>query len=881
MKNKKILAPIVAFGAIALALASCGGGTSTESSSTGGGADSSVDFPAVDSSSKEELLPVATGAHQFIDKSYAERTEILGKLEKYAVDNAITGLPLFENSGYQMMNPRIVKGRTNYITNYGFSTIRDGYIKEGVKLKGETDDKFQNYYHTWSPSDPASINAWNADGSDISDLASNATASYFGTKLNEEKTGYVWYGVLSKDDHMLPVLEDGSVITDPTAGELHTTWRMHVRTGEAGGVAYRTASTLPERAAFDGRYVTLEDYLSAFKMLLNGANALYRGTELANKTGKGAIVGLSNYYSVTKQLGKKGINTDDKAEYYFSKSGIKGGTDGQGDYLEFTFQTPVNRFYAMYSMSSGLYQPIPADFVNLIGIENLGGYSKDKSTTPIDNFLCLGPYLLESWESEKLITFKRNDEWWERKENPNLYRIGGIHQTILPGYATDKNIAFKEFLNEKLDAAGIPSDYLKEYSSDPRANVIPGDSVFKLNLNTCDAETWEYLFGVNGTQAQTAKKDYWKVKPWMSNDNFIRGLFYSIDRATFAAKFGCTPSINYFSNDYMSNPETGESYNSTAAHRAALEDFWGDTVETNGYNAALSTEAFKVAIGDLLDEGSITETTSSIDIEIWWMYPNMIQSQGALIGGYIKTAFDAAADSLGLPVRLNVIQNAVNNAMDVYEDHLQVGQFDLGFGSISGNTLDPLNFMEVLKSSNSSGFTLNWGADTSVIAEDDTALVYEGHRWSFDTLWDAADAGVILDESGTPIDAVEVQVSSVVPTADTVTIEGTIKVQSFDGLVVELSAIFGTTDPSKYSDYFEAYPDGSSFCYLDTEEVTSVTEVVWEENGHFSIKLTGELAANVLAYGSVPVFGVDYYQTIQGVFGGLKSAFARCVLPAE
>ena len=263
------------------------------------------------------------------------------------------------------------------------------------------------------------------------------------------------------------------------------------------------------------------------------------------------------------------------------------------------------------------------------------------------------------------------------------------------------------------------------------------------------------------------------------------------------------------------------------------------------------------------------------------MYPNMIQSQGALIGGYIKTAFDAAADSLGLPVRLNVIQNAPNDAMDVYEDHLQVGQFDLGFGSISGNTLDPLNFMEVLKSSNSSGFTLNWGADTSVVAEDETALTHDGYRWSFDTLWDAADAGVILDENGAPIDAVEVQVSSVVPTADTVTIEGTISVQNFDGLVVELADIFGTTDRSGYSDYFEAYPDGSSFCYLDTEEAICVTDVVWEENGHFSIKLTGELAANAIAYGSVPVFGVDYYQTIQGVFGGLKSVYARCVLPAE
>jgi hypothetical protein len=67
-----------------------------------------------------------------------------------------------------------------------------------------------------------------------------------------------------------------------------------------------------------------------------------------------------------------------------------------------------------------------------------------------------------------------------------------------------------------------------------------------------------------------------------------------------------------------------------------------------------------------------------------------------------------------------------------------VGQFDLGFGSITGNALDPLNFMEVLKSNNSSGFTLNWGPDTSAIDLD-----YNGTKWSFDNLWAAADHGVV------------------------------------------------------------------------------------------------------------------------------------------
>ena len=50
---------------------------------------------------------------------------------------------------------------------------------------------------------------------------------------------------------------------------------------------------------------------------------------------------------------------------------------------------------------------------------------------------------------------------------------------------------------------------------------------------------------------------------------------------------------------------------------------------------------------------------------------------------------------------------------DAYYKKMMLGQYDIGFGGVSGNTLNPLNFFEVLKSDNSSGFTLNWGPNTN------------------------------------------------------------------------------------------------------------------------------------------------------------------------
>ena len=47
-------------------------------------------------------IPTANGIYSFTGLSNAEKTEILGLLEAYAVRNGITGISLFEDGGYVM-----------------------------------------------------------------------------------------------------------------------------------------------------------------------------------------------------------------------------------------------------------------------------------------------------------------------------------------------------------------------------------------------------------------------------------------------------------------------------------------------------------------------------------------------------------------------------------------------------------------------------------------------------------------------------------------------------------------------------------------------------------------------------------------------------------
>lgn len=728
MKKAKLIPVLWSLGLVAV-LASCT--TAPEQKTTVPDSGTSQASDSASDSSESSLPDVPkgkTGISSLIGADAAERTDILGALEKYAVDNMITGLPLFENGGYVMYNPRVVKGTENYISGYGFGILREGSLTTPL-----TNDEVvkPTYYNTYDTSDPGTILALNANGSQVDDLAAYISSAYFGTKMNATKTGYDWYGVLSTKDKPY-IVKDGvaSYPEDPEATS--DTWRIYVRTGEAGGVAYRTGSAVESRRAFDGTYVTLKDYVDAFKVLLCKKFAYYRGTELSKQTGYSAIKGAKAYYDATTN----GI--DDAA---FENVGVKSGTDTEGDYLQFTLGAPANRFYAMYALASSLYQPLNLEFFNLVTNNGANpkeycGYSSDQSLTPVDNTLSLGSFYLESWEEEKGIAFKRNDEWFEIKADSSIYQVPGVYVNIWTAGKSDPNYGFQQFLAGKIDAAGIPLDYVAEYKDDERTTTTKGTSVFKLNVNSCTQEEWNDLFGDAGSVARLGDNAY-ECKPWMSNENFIRGLFYSIDRDEFAAKRGSIASINYFASNYMSDPENGIAYNVTEQHVAALEDFWGDTAETGGFSLALSQAAFNDAIDELLASGDV-KANDTLSIDCWWMSAAQPRNYGGDIKEYIETAFNNSSKAKANNLKLELNNLSVDVWSDVYDKHLQVGKFDLGFGSISGNSLDPLNFMEVLKSDNSSGFTLNWGKDTSELD-----LVYEGETWSYNTLWAAVDHGVV------------------------------------------------------------------------------------------------------------------------------------------
>ncbi len=669
-------------------------------------------------------IELANGVESFMKLSRSEKTDILGMLENYGVSTGITGVTLYENGGYVMYNPRITLGTENYIVGYGFGILAEGDIT--ADLEYETNPAWKRYYHTMESSDPGTLNYLNDQGAQVGDLYGYLAAGYFTNFMNATKDGYDWVPELAME---LPV-----AVNDTDGDGAATKWRFQIRT-EKEGLKYTTGSKLASRAAFNNRGVKLEDYITPYKLMLTQANNLYRGSEAANST-SGAIKGAKDYYNASKD----GFNAD-----AWKKVGVRVYEENGKSYFEIEYTQEYDRFYAMWYSTSSLYMPIPQDFIDLVTVQNYLGFNKTATESPVDNALSLGSFYPEAYNQDQEIVFKKNPNYVYADTK---YKIQGVHVKIFTAAENDASATINEFLAGHFDSCGIPMDYLSQYRTDPRTRTTTGDSCFKLNMNATDQATWEALFGVNGTVTQTEKDAYWQLKPVMSNAHFRKGLSYAINRLAYASARGSVPSVDYLSSNYMSDPENGTSYAVTDAHKNAIKNLVEGT-DGYGFSVEMARDYFRLALTELEAEKKITpgtpENPTIINIEIAWQRATQEDQYHKELKKYFEDAFNDESVSGG-KYKLSVDFWVGNVWSDVYYNKMMVGQFDIGFGSISGNSLDPLGFMNVLSSDQeiSHNFTLNWGTDTNDPMS--YPLVYNGKLYAFDALFNAANSSAVIVE---------------------------------------------------------------------------------------------------------------------------------------
>lgn len=773
MKNKYLTVTFAVLMGI-FSLASCNvDNTGKNSSSSGTGGDTTDGF---------------TGAASYVTDA-DKKTEILGQLEKYAMDTKLTGIPVLSDSSYSYYHKRINFPKDSngndlgYVTGYGTGILLEGSIDESVAFStdvGEEDYKY--YYHTIDSQVPTSINGMNGQDTRISGLYGYISSSFYGTRLVKAdnytadspkyKNDFEWYSVLakatSKQKSGLPVAvkSDGTLADD--SKNTYSTWRIYVKTGETDGLTYSMSDKAERYSTYNGSNVDIEDYVFAMKVLLNQKTGYYRSSSYTSGTGE--IKGAASYYNKTKNVGPvagshdAGTHALTDNDSSWNNVGYQAGYDADESayFIDITFNVPCDQFNAMYQISDSNIEPINPDFFG--DVTNLdittgqgksgGNYSPKSYGAPtgtngsgiVNNIMSIGPYVLDEWNDSYKVVFKRNDTWFEYADKDTAYyQIPGIYVRINSAAQQDQYYSVKRFTTDDgyTDATSRPGDttsYDTALNKIGNALFVPGSSNWKLSVNACTQDMWNELFGENGTVYQTSSNK-WDVKAIMSNADFLDGCFFAIDRQTAATKSGMTPAFEYFSDAYYIDPVNKIVYNDTQAHKDAVAEYYPDTY---GYNKEAAKTMFKKSIDTLLANGTY-KAGDTITLTALWMSEANIKEFGSTITGNIVDTFNETAKEVNSaqPLTLKINNTVASNKGDVYTP-IAEGQFDFAFGSLSGMTYNPLGMMEVMKSDNSSGFTLNWGADTS--KNDGTSLMYNGKSWSFDALWNAAVYGVTVKD---------------------------------------------------------------------------------------------------------------------------------------
>ncbi len=704
MKNEK-LTVLSLFGVMLLAACGSSAVVSSETPSSDSSITTSTSEVSSEVSSEDPNadLPYANGLFNYAAESYGEREKILGQLEKYTLDNFLGGIPFADNAGNILYNHRLSIPSDVFIPNYGFG-VAESTIMGPMTLEQEPEAKYQWYYHTWQNKDPGTINYWDGTDSVTADLYGQISSLYYNTRFTADKSSYEWYKSLATE---MPIALNAA------DNGMATKWQIKVRTDAE--LKYRTLSEVPAVAAFNDRRVVLADYLTPFKMMLD--HNLFRATDLGSTSSgfKGA-----GEYATAKADGRDPSWDDVGIQLNVAENAI-----------EFEFNTAKTPFYAMYFLSTSLFSPVPSEFITAIGgIENYGQPN-------INSTLSLGMYVMEEWQTTKQVVFKKNSTYFAK----DRAQFAGVKYTVL----ATATVAFAEFLAGKLDAATIPSANLQQYKTDPRRRQTLGNTVWKIQVNATTPERYEELFGEEGSVFPHAEGEYWPHKPVLANYNFLNGLYFAVNRVEIAALNGRRPAQAFLSDAYMIDPEQGISFRNSETSEWVLAE---RSPETMGYSIALATAYFQAAMTELEAAGKYapgTPTTpTEIPLRINYQTQLQVDTEGQLMKNYFESVFNAACPNY----KLIITPYATANWMDAYYAAMY-GEFDLAFGSISGNTLDPINFMDTVMSDNRTGFTLSWGIDTNTPTQD---IRYDGKAWSMAGLYGAANGGaVVKDGAETPL----------------------------------------------------------------------------------------------------------------------------------
>jgi ABC-type oligopeptide transport system substrate-binding subunit len=596
---------------------------------------------------------LANGTYDFKFAPSNLKDQFFGAAEKYLLENQIGGIPIFASSSFTLFSSRMQLPVDEFVPVMGYGLSFGSMSQDDSNVimdNGRLGNAGEFTYRTRLTFNPTTFNQWIAIDANSSDVISTFLEGLYYYGFNDDFSGFEVKPSMAGG---LPTPEDTTVVFGTTVSNV---WSVPVRAGLRW--TYNEGTDTSEFPA-GHEIINAQSFVDTYKLAvdLKWDRAIGGGGDFLNPGQR--ILNMQEYIDGDVEWEEVGIRAE-------------------GNNIVFEFVPQMSEWNVISWLSGNTLSPI-----NLALYEQVGDqYGTSAETTAYN-----GRFYLETYEPDRILRVKRNPNFWD--QGRNFY--SGFNFEIIE----DAEIAFQSFLAGRLDAIGLTPARFDRFSTYPGIRFAPGSSVFRMNINALGSVENQREEFPNGT---------WEPEPILSYKEMHQALYFALDRETIAYDVMRTaePAMFYFTSAYLVDPAGGLPFRSSEFGAGVLENL---SPETFGFNPDAATAFFRSAARQAVADGHYSQN------EVISIHLGIASASPAtqLAAEFIKEAFERLFTDPETGLRV-VIDIQPEPFPQNYFNVILPGEFDLGFGGISGSTLNAASFLNVFRSGpGRSQFVLNFG----------------------------------------------------------------------------------------------------------------------------------------------------------------------------
>ena len=596
---------------------------------------------------------LANGTYDFKFAPIDLKHQFFAAGEKFLLENQIGGIPLWASSSFTLFSSRMQLPTDSFDPVMGFGVAFGSMSADDSTVimdNGRPGNVGESTYRIRIVESPDTLNQWLAQDSISSDVIGTFLDGLYYFGYNSDFSGFE---VKPSMASAMPTPVNPDSIFGTTVSR---EWRVPVRANLRW--TYNAATDTSDFPA-GHEVINAQSFVDTYKLAVD--LGWFR-----------AISGGGDFLAATQAIKNMQAYIDGDVEWE------EVGISADGNNVVFEFVPQMSEWNVIYWLSGFTLTPINKALYDSVGDQ----YGTSAETTAYN-----GRFFIETYEPDRIIRLKRNPNFWD----PGRNNYTGYTFEII----NDAEIAFQSFLAGRLDATGLTAARFNEFQTFPGIRFAPGATVFRMNLNS---------MGSVENQREEWPDGSWIPEPILQYPDMHKALYFGADRETLAYDVQRTaePAMYYFTPAYLVDPAGGQSFRDSPFGPSTIENLSPDT---SGFNPDAATAFFRSAVRQAVADGHYSRgavITLHLGIQA--------NSEGSLLGAeFLKESYERLFTDPENNISV-VIDIQTEPFPNNYFNVILPGEFDMGFGGISGSQLNAASFFNIFRSGpGRSPFVLNFG----------------------------------------------------------------------------------------------------------------------------------------------------------------------------